>query len=312
MRWGCPVLGAKGALTIALFTWATGCAHSWTEERDRPTCLVLSAGGPTGLAHIGALEAVHDEHLSVDCITGTSMGALVGSLFATAPEEPLRQRYVRLLEAYRAESQREAARNAMLGGAVGAVIAGVVTGGSATLPLLVGAAAGAVAAAEATRPLSYPRFARVLAAYEERQVIESLTLPFVTFFQQRQGTGLALVVARSGPVAQAVSRSIANPFIFADFDPVNAGYVDPGADRLLAVPVEETCRAFPRARLLAINASGQASVWSAKMNCPVLEVNVGAPAAPAAALAGNNEAFAQIVARGYEATRSALQADRRR
>ncbi len=44
--------------------------------------LVLSGGGASGIAHIGVLKALEENHIPVDYITGTSIGALVGSLYA--------------------------------------------------------------------------------------------------------------------------------------------------------------------------------------------------------------------------------------
>ena len=42
--------------------------------------LTLSGGGAKGLAHIGVLEAIDSAGLRIDCITGTSMGSIMGSL----------------------------------------------------------------------------------------------------------------------------------------------------------------------------------------------------------------------------------------
>lgn len=44
--------------------------------------LTLSGGGARGLAHIGLLKAIDSVGLKVDYVTGTSMGAIVGSLYA--------------------------------------------------------------------------------------------------------------------------------------------------------------------------------------------------------------------------------------
>lgn len=44
--------------------------------------LVLSGGGASGLAHIGVIKALEEEGIPIDYITGTSMGALVGGLYA--------------------------------------------------------------------------------------------------------------------------------------------------------------------------------------------------------------------------------------
>jgi len=46
------------------------------------TCLVLGGGGARGAAHIGVLKVLEREHVPIDCITGTSMGAIVGGLYA--------------------------------------------------------------------------------------------------------------------------------------------------------------------------------------------------------------------------------------
>lgn len=44
--------------------------------------LVMSGGGATGMAHIGVLMALEENGIPIDYITGTSAGALVGSLYA--------------------------------------------------------------------------------------------------------------------------------------------------------------------------------------------------------------------------------------
>lgn len=46
------------------------------------TCLVLGGGGARGAAHIGVLKVLEREHVAIDCIVGTSMGAIVGGLYA--------------------------------------------------------------------------------------------------------------------------------------------------------------------------------------------------------------------------------------
>jgi NTE family protein len=52
--------------------------------RHRPRIgLVLSGGGARGAAHIGVLEVLDELHIPIDAITGTSMGAVVGGLYAS-------------------------------------------------------------------------------------------------------------------------------------------------------------------------------------------------------------------------------------
>lgn len=51
--------------------------------------LVLSGGGAKGLAHIGTLKALEENNIPIDYITGTSMGGIVGALYAAgySPEQ---------------------------------------------------------------------------------------------------------------------------------------------------------------------------------------------------------------------------------
>ena len=44
--------------------------------------LALSGGGARGLAHIGVLKALEENHIPVDYIAGTSMGSIIGGLYA--------------------------------------------------------------------------------------------------------------------------------------------------------------------------------------------------------------------------------------
>src|SRR5687768_15843547 len=45
--------------------------------------LALSGGGARGLAHIGVLKVLEELRIPVHCITGTSMGAIVGGAYAS-------------------------------------------------------------------------------------------------------------------------------------------------------------------------------------------------------------------------------------
>ncbi|AKM38692.1 patatin-like phospholipase family protein [Burkholderia contaminans] len=45
--------------------------------------LVLSGGGARGYAHLGVLKVLEDNRIPIDCIAGTSMGAVVGGLYAS-------------------------------------------------------------------------------------------------------------------------------------------------------------------------------------------------------------------------------------
>lgn len=53
------------------------------EVRSQTVGLVLSGGGVRGMAHLGVIKALEEEGIPIDYITGTSAGALVGSLYAS-------------------------------------------------------------------------------------------------------------------------------------------------------------------------------------------------------------------------------------
>ncbi|MCX2863052.1 patatin-like phospholipase family protein [Paucibacter sp. PLA-PC-4] len=81
----------RPALTLALLlicasnTWAqdpTSASPSATAPRPK-LGLVLSGGGARGLAHVGVLKVLERERIPVDLITGTSMGAIIGGLYAS-------------------------------------------------------------------------------------------------------------------------------------------------------------------------------------------------------------------------------------
>ena len=66
---------------LALLLLLLPAALVGAETRPK-TCLVLGGGGARGAAHIGVLKVLEREHVPIDCITGTSMGAIVGGLYA--------------------------------------------------------------------------------------------------------------------------------------------------------------------------------------------------------------------------------------
>src|SRR5258707_14864590 len=51
--------------------------------------VALEGGGALGLAHVGVLQWFEDHHIPIDYLAGTSMGGLVGGLYATgkSPEQ---------------------------------------------------------------------------------------------------------------------------------------------------------------------------------------------------------------------------------
>ena len=86
---------------ILLLTGLAGHAAAQAPDRSespaaRPNPrigLVLSGGGARGLAHIGVLKVLDELRVPIDCIAGTSMGGIVGAIYATGvPIEEMESR----------------------------------------------------------------------------------------------------------------------------------------------------------------------------------------------------------------------------
>lgn len=87
----CRLLHVVIALLIGLPGWAgllaTAQAQESSTARNAPptrarVALVLSGGGARGFAHVGVLKALEAARVPVDMVVGTSMGAIIGGLYA--------------------------------------------------------------------------------------------------------------------------------------------------------------------------------------------------------------------------------------
>src|SRR5262245_24521295 len=76
-------------LAVALVVaWTVGAAGISVAQTATPAArprigLVLAGGGAKGGAHVGVLKVLEQLHVPIDCIAGTSMGALVGGGYAS-------------------------------------------------------------------------------------------------------------------------------------------------------------------------------------------------------------------------------------
>ncbi|HUJ52875.1 MAG TPA: patatin-like phospholipase family protein [Steroidobacteraceae bacterium] len=77
-------------------TQGTGAATA-TAKRPR-VGLALAGGGARGGAHIGVLKVLEELHVPVDCIAGTSMGALVGGGYASGLSASEIERFIRAVD----------------------------------------------------------------------------------------------------------------------------------------------------------------------------------------------------------------------
>lgn len=98
-RWGRPpvclpmFLGLVGFVLLSTLSSAparagscggAGAGADAGASGERPRIgLALSGGGTRGLAHVGVLRVLEDLGVPIDCMAGTSMGAIVGGLYAS-------------------------------------------------------------------------------------------------------------------------------------------------------------------------------------------------------------------------------------
>ncbi len=73
--WGCLLMFFFAVLVMQ--------AQSASEKEGPKIGLVLSGGGAKGMAHIGALKVIEEAGIKLDYIGGSSMGAIIGALYAS-------------------------------------------------------------------------------------------------------------------------------------------------------------------------------------------------------------------------------------
>ena len=92
MRW---VLGLLCGCCVAAAAAAQPAPGAAAANTTRPRIgLVLAGGGAKGGAHIGVLKVLEEYHVPIDCIAGTSVGALVGAGYASGIPAPELQEFV--------------------------------------------------------------------------------------------------------------------------------------------------------------------------------------------------------------------------
>jgi len=78
-----PATFASALLALLAFvSLLSPSAQSLADEKRPRIALVLGGGGARGVAHIGVLKVLEEMRIPIDCIAGTSMGALVGGVYA--------------------------------------------------------------------------------------------------------------------------------------------------------------------------------------------------------------------------------------
>jgi NTE family protein len=85
------------SLCLAPLAAATGTDQDDASRRPR-VGLVLGGGGALGAAHIGVIKVLEELHVPIDCIAGTSMGALVGGAYASGMSSAELENFVTSLD----------------------------------------------------------------------------------------------------------------------------------------------------------------------------------------------------------------------
>jgi len=88
------VASAALAASLTLFTLAALAQTTGGKATSR-IGLALSGGGARGLAHVGVLKVLEEMRVPVHCVTGTSMGAIVGGAYAAGATAGELEQFVR-------------------------------------------------------------------------------------------------------------------------------------------------------------------------------------------------------------------------
>lgn len=212
-------------------------------QDGRPrTCLVLSGGGARGAAHIGVLRTLEQLRVPVDCVVGTSMGAIIGGAWAAgiSPdriEGALRSaHWERVLSDDPDRPQRSVRNKELERRRFGGAEFGVRSG-TAVLPT------GAVAGQQLDVFL-----AGLYGPQTPVKSFDDLPIPFRALATDIE-TGQLVVIDR-GSINQAVRASMSVPGAFAPQEINGRLLVDGGLVRNLGVDV---ARALGARRVIAVN-----------------------------------------------------------
>ncbi|MFB6341567.1 patatin-like phospholipase family protein [Saccharicrinis sp. FJH62] len=82
----------KNSLMVLIFCALQVCFSFAYAKNDTTIGLTLSGGGAKGFAHIGAIKALEELQMPVDYISGTSIGSIVGGMYAIGykPDEMMK------------------------------------------------------------------------------------------------------------------------------------------------------------------------------------------------------------------------------
>lgn len=204
--------------------------------------LVLSGGGARGLAHVGVLKVLERERIPVDVIAGTSMGAIVGGLYASGLDAADIEREVARLDwgavfAVRVDRQDLSQRRKEQDFEVSPVLEVGVGGDGLKAPL------GAVSSR-----LLESHLRRLTLAAGQVKHFDQLPTPFRAVATDME-TGQAVVLSE-GDLATALRSSMSVPGVFAPLEVEGRILGDGGLVDNLPVDV---ARSMGAQRVIAVN-----------------------------------------------------------
>jgi NTE family protein len=94
IRYALSTIHALSLVTIVLITQPlahgqeSAVGASSVSRRGEKIGLVLAGGGALGMAHVGVLKVLEEQHIPVAYVAGTSMGSIVGAAYATGQTVP--------------------------------------------------------------------------------------------------------------------------------------------------------------------------------------------------------------------------------
>ena len=213
---------------------------------DRPyLTLALGGGAARGLAHLGALRVLEEERVRVDRIVGTSMGAVLGAMYALEPEiEHVVRRAARFLNSpqFRATRFHQLRRpddrqtEGLWEGVASKITRGILYGTSMARRSLI----------------TEEEVAGFLAMLVDDVDLSATRVPFAAVASDLR-TGEA-VVLEHGPLRRALAASAAIPGVFPPVEIDGRELIDGGVVSM--VPVREA-RALGGGVVLAVNISAR-------------------------------------------------------
>lgn len=298
-------------ISISISCLILSCSHVKNTKiisKPKNTCLVLSVGGFNGIAHLGAIGAIKKHNIKIDCVIGNSMGSLIGSFYASEPNENTVERFKRFAKLYIEESKKDATdRGVGIGLFAGLLV--IATGGAA-LPAIAIAGASGLAGASTINKVDHARFVRTINNFYKNLKIKDFKIPFVTYYQKKIGDSIELTDGSKDQISSIgsiIGGSCANPFIFTSMNVNSASKIDPGADRVSAIPITDACDKFPNNKLIVINVSGNDAFVKNNLQCPTLTIDIEPTQIKnPQSLINLGTEFDKLVSYGYFATMSQL------